>query len=88
MPNFNKYRVRCTICGWAGYRHARDCECYLENVLYCTPDSPGQGCPSWITYPCPKGHLRVGKGYGPAKKWLWRESDSAVVVVKGKYPHK
>jgi len=87
MPNFNKYRVRCTVCGWTGYRHARDCECYEDWVMYCRPDTPGPGCPNWVTYPCPKGqHLRPGRGFGPNKEWLWDTSDSAVVVVKGKYP--
>jgi hypothetical protein len=76
MPKWNEYRVRCKVCGWRGVRHARDCECYEDWVMYCRPDGPGPGCPSWVTYPCPQGHLNQGKTY------LWRESDSAVVVTQ------
>lgn len=76
MSTWNRYRVRCTVCGWRGYRHAADCECYEDWAMYCRPQSPGPGCPSWVTYPCPKGHLANGR------TTLWRESDSAVVLVR------
>ena len=75
---WNRYRVRCSVCNWRGYRHARDCECYEDWVMYCRPESPGPGCPSWVTWPCPRGHLRSGID----RDYLWTTSDSAVVLVR------
>jgi hypothetical protein len=64
---YRRYRVTCRDCGWKGYRIAHDCECYEDWVLYCRPTTPGPGCPSWVTYPCPKGHDAVaGKKVEPA----------------------
>lgn len=51
------YRVDCTNCQWYGYRfNAFDCECYDDYVYYCTPTSPGPGCPNGanLRAPCPR----------------------------------
>jgi hypothetical protein len=47
-------RVRCTDCGWTGYRHGLECECYEDWAIYCSPWSPGPGCPSGVLYRCPQ----------------------------------
>lgn len=75
---WNRYRVRCIVCGWTGYRFALECECYEDWAMYCRPNSPGPGCPAWVTYPCPKGHVKPDIG----RDYMYQESDSAVVIVK------
>jgi len=78
MPKWNEYRVKCNVCGWTGIRHARDCECYEDWSMYCRPWTPGPGCPSWVTYPCPQRHLRPGLN----RDYLYQTSDSPVIVIR------
>jgi|WetSurMetagenome_2_1015567.scaffolds.fasta_scaffold674082_2 hypothetical protein len=77
------YLVRCSVCGWQGYRRGYpDCECYEDWVMYCRPWSPGPGCPRWVEWPCPEKHLIDGRVWPDD---FWRTSDSAVRVVTGEH---
>lgn len=82
MSAWNEYRVRCTGCGWRGVRHARDCECYEDWSPYCKPWSPGPGCPSWVTWPCPKKCLHP-RPDGTPRTHLYDTPDSMVEITHG-----
>lgn len=57
-------RVKCTDCGWTGYRRGLECCCYDEYAWYCRPWSPGPGCPSGILYGCPRCATKKTKARG------------------------
>jgi len=73
------WRVKCSVCGWTGYRWGQDCECYEDWVMYCKPWSPGPGCPSNIEWPCPR-RCMVDGTTSPSGRIMFL-SDSAVRVM-------
>jgi hypothetical protein len=55
MYSGEKWRVRCTWCGWKGVRtDSLECECYEDWAPYCRAGSPGPGCPRGVVWPCPR----------------------------------
>ena len=38
--------IECDTCGYSGHAMTLSCCCYDEHAVYCSPSSPGRGCPS------------------------------------------